>query len=68
MKKSSNEFLHRQIGDLRNRQNEAKNVLLLSWKPLKSNSLIGDKILDYFRVTLYNVFKLYIRITKRIEI
>ena len=49
MKNSSNEFLHKLIGDLRSRQNEAINALQVCCKPLKSNfqKLFG-RIFDYF--------------------
>ena len=62
MKKSSDEFFHIQISDLR----KAINALQLCWTPLRSNFqklflkdakyLINKK---YSEVTLYNVIKLY---------
>ena len=37
MKKFNKEILHREVDDLRSRQNETKRYLQLRWKPLKSN-------------------------------
>ena len=63
MKKSNSEFFHRWMDDLRRRQNKVINDLQLRRKPLKSNFqklfLKLGKIFDYFCVTGYNVFKLY---------
>ena len=63
MKKSNNKFLHRWIGDLKSKLNEAINALQLCSKPFKSNFQkvfqIKGKIFDYFGLRLYNVFKLY---------
>ena len=52
MAKFNNEFIHRQVDDLRSRQNETVSDLQLRWKPLKSNFqklfLIVSKIFYYF--------------------
>ena len=52
MIKYNNEFLHKQVDDLRSRQNETADDLQLRWKPLKNNFqklfLIESKIFNYF--------------------
>ena len=52
MIKFNNEFLQRQVDDLRSRQNGTVSYLQLRWKPLKSNFqklfLIVGKIFYYF--------------------